>query len=759
MRGINVVSLFLCSFCLLHTAIGQSFDVRVNLEEGKNAGHQVHSFPTPASNQKYTFFPAQDADSKAALTLFQISEQGVVTTTKPIDFETGEKNYYDLVAIRRNRGDKEGGTPSSIRITITDTNNFSPTFPANFYHGKVKEDSPANTIVMGLENCFAEDRDTVGTISYSISGGNEQGYFKAESATAGNRVFLVLKTTNNFDQLKRDVTPEVNLTVRANDGVRYGTTRVTVKIIDANNNPPVFDQNSYTATIGEDTPLLTSVLRVRATDQDEGTNGGVYYFLAVLSQYFSVDAITGVVKVVSQLPDQAVVNLDVRAKDRGTPNNEASVDVNININLISNYPLPDAPNRGVNTPPIFPEESYSANVREDLPRKAAILIIHAVDRDPPGNNRRIKYTLSGDSAFAINEFSGVVTLNNQLNFANKNKYDLNVVATDQGASPQSATATLTIFVQEVDKNRHAPVFQSPTANKQQRAVSVRENSPVLTKVGNSISATDADGSQRPEGQVAFSIASGSGLPYFKIDKNSGDLRTVTVLDTEKQAQYNLLIEARDKALYPLSSHLYMMITVTGEDDNNPDFSQPVYYANVPGKAPAKTFVTQIHATDKDGDSVSYSIENPGNAFAIQADSGVISTRRMLDPANEERSFSLSVRAASRNKESQAQVIVTVISEENSPPTFVNLPYTATVPENLGRIESLLCLAAKDSQGKTVKYALVSNTNGKFSVDEKSGKNRLQSCKHCLSVVAALKPCCVALCCILPIPDKCYILVG
>lgn len=726
MRGINIVSLYLCSFCLLHTAIGQSFDVRVNLAEGKDAGHQVHSFPTPASNQMYTFFPAQDADSKAALTLFQISEQGVVTTTKPIDFETGEKNYYDLVAIRRNRGDKEGGTPLSIRITITDTNNFSPTFPANSYHGRVTEDSPANTIVMGLENCFAEDRDTKGSITYSISGGNENGYFKAEQAAAGNRVFLVLKTTSTFSNLERDVTPEVNLTVRANDGLRYGTTRVTVKILDANNNSPDFDESSYTATIGEDTPLLTSVLRVRATDKDEGTNGGVYYYLTAPSPWFSVDAITGVVKVVGQLPNQALVSLDVRARDRGTPSKQNDVKVNINIELIANYPLPDSPNPGVNTPPIFPEERYSANVREDFPVNAALLIIHAVDRDPPGRNRRLRYSLSGDNAFAIGATSGVVTLRNQLNFATKNRYDLNVVATDGGASPQSATATLTILVQEVDKNRHAPVFQSASANKQQLAASVRENRLANTKVGNPISATDADGSQSPEGQVVFSIASGSGLPYFKIDKNSGDVRTVTVLDTEKQAQYNLLIEARDKALYPLYSHLYMMITVTGEDDNNPDFSQPVYYANVPGKAPANTFVTQIHATDKDGDTVSYSIENPGNAFVIQSDSGVISTRRELDPANEERSFALSVRATSRAKESQAQVIVTVISEENSPPTFVNLPYSATVPENLGRIESLLCLAAKDSQGKTVTYGLVSNTDGKFSVDEESGKNRLHS---------------------------------
>ena len=722
MRGINVVSFILCSFCLLHPTSGQSFDARVNLAEGKDAGHQVHSFSPPASNQMYTFFPAQDADSRTALTLFQISEQGVVTTTKPIVFNIGEKNYYDLVAIRRNRGDKEGGTPFSIRISITDTNNFSPTFPANLYHGRVTEDSPENTVVMGLENCFAEDRDTVGSISYSISGGNEKGYFKADREPVGNRAFLVLKTTNVFKDLERDTTPEVKLTVRASDGIRYGATKITVKILDANNNDPVFEKQSYSTTINEDTPLMTSILRVRATDKDIGTNGGIYYYISGSSPWFSVDAITGVVKVVNTLPNQALVSMDVIARDRGTPSKTATVRVNININLISDYPPPDSSNPGVNTPPIFPEESYTANVREDFPVGAAVLVIHAVDRDPPGRNRRIQYTLSGDNAFQIDQNTGVVTLRNALNYAVKSKYDLNVVARDGGASPQSASAPLTITVQQVDKNRHAPVFQ-PSA--QQQAVKVRENSAANTKVGGSISATDADGSGRPEGQVVFSIASGSGLPYFKIDQNSGDLRTVTMLDKEKQGQYNLLIEARDKALYPLSSHLYMMITVTGEEDNNPDFSQAVYYANVPGKAPANTFVTQIHATDRDGDSVSYSIENPGNAFQIQGDSGVISTRRMLDPANEERSFSLSVRARSQaNKESQAQVIVSVVSGANSPPTFVNLPYSATVPENLGEIDSLLCIAAKDSQGKPVTYKIL-GSNYKVSVDEDSGKSRLQ----------------------------------
>lgn len=732
-----IVNFILFYFCLLHTAIAQSFDFRVNLEEGKDAGQPVHSFPSPASNEVYTFFPAQDADSKAARTLFQISEQGVVTTTKPIDFEIGKKNVYDLVAVRRDRGDKEGGVPLSIRISITDTNNFGPTFPSNLYHGRVQEDSPVDTIVLGLEDCFAEDRDTVGSLTYSISGGNEKGYFKADKRTVSgiSRVFLVLKTTNV--KIVRDVNaPEITLTVRAFDGKRFGTTKVTINVLDVNNNNPVFDTDSYSATINEDTPLMTSVLRVRATDKDVGTNGGIYYYISGGSPWFSVDAITGVMKVVGQLPNQAVVNMEVIARDRGRDGTRTdNVNVKVNINLIADYPPADTANPGANTAPVFPEGSYSANVREDFPVGAAVLVIHAVDRDPPGRNSRIRYRLSGDNAFLINQNNGVVSLRNNLDFSSKSSYDLNVIAEDGAQSPLSATASLKITVQQVDKNRFAPEFQAP--NKYQREASVQENRAINTKVGSSIIASDSDGNQRPEGQVVYSIASGSGLPYFKIDENTGDLRSVAVLDREKQSQYNLLIEARDKSLYPLKSNLYMVITVIGVEDNNPDFSQPVYYAKVPGNAPAGTFVTAIHAIDLDGDPVTYSIENAGTVFVIQTNSGVISTKRPLDPANEERKFVLSVRASAANKDSRAQVIVDVVSKADSPPTFVNLPYKATVPENLGQIDSLLCLAAKDSQEKPVRYSLVSDTGGKFSVEQDSGKNNNKNDKEMLLIFSQL----------------------
>ena len=48
---------------------------------------------------------------------------------------------------------------------------------------------------------------------------------------------------------------------------------------DVNDNPPIFNQSTYTAVLVENTPAGTSVTTVRATDADIGTNAQVAYRL------------------------------------------------------------------------------------------------------------------------------------------------------------------------------------------------------------------------------------------------------------------------------------------------------------------------------------------------------------------------------------------------------------------------------------------------------------------------------------------------
>lgn len=63
-----------------------------------------------------------------------------------------------------------------------------------------------------------------------------------------------------------------------------------------NDNAPRFEAPTYTATVPEDAPPDTSVLRARATDPDLGVNARVLYSLANESQWlFRIDNRTGVI--------------------------------------------------------------------------------------------------------------------------------------------------------------------------------------------------------------------------------------------------------------------------------------------------------------------------------------------------------------------------------------------------------------------------------------------------------------------------------
>lgn len=77
---------------------------------------------------------------------------------------------------------------------------------------------------------------------------------------------------------------------------RHGSCNISVSVEDLNDNAPRFDKEAYAASVPEDAPTDTSVLRVRASDPDIGLNARILYSLANESQWlFRIDNRTGVI--------------------------------------------------------------------------------------------------------------------------------------------------------------------------------------------------------------------------------------------------------------------------------------------------------------------------------------------------------------------------------------------------------------------------------------------------------------------------------
>lgn len=131
---------------------------------------------------------------------------------------------------------------------------------------------------------------------YTIESGNDEGMFSVEQRTG------VLRTSKVLDRERRAY---YSLTVSAVDSgrrggahIRKGTAIVNIRVLDNNDNDPIFNSSSITVSFDENRSQGSAVCTVHATDADAGDNGYVTYSLANLHPVpFNIDHFTGEVSI------------------------------------------------------------------------------------------------------------------------------------------------------------------------------------------------------------------------------------------------------------------------------------------------------------------------------------------------------------------------------------------------------------------------------------------------------------------------------
>ncbi|NXC34529.1 PCDGA protein, partial [Campylorhamphus procurvoides] len=298
-------------------------------------------------NVKYRFHKISDRESE----LFHLdSETGEITVKSCLDFETISSH---AIAVQACDGGDLSNT-AKVLITISDVNDNAPEVSVRSTLSEISEDSPAGTVVALLH---VQDRDSGanGEVRCSLDGGVP---FRLENSQ-GNYYRVVTER-----ELDREQVSEYNVTVRAADGGSpslQSSAVLALRVLDVNDNAPVFSQERYSARLGENNAAGALVLTVRATDADWGQNARVRYRLwegrvrgAPLSSYVSVQADTGALYALRSFDYEEVreVGLWVRAEDGGEPALSSNVSVRLLIvdendnapQLL--YPPPAAPGGG-----------------------------------------------------------------------------------------------------------------------------------------------------------------------------------------------------------------------------------------------------------------------------------------------------------------------------------------------------------------------------------------------------------------------------
>ena len=118
-----------------------------------------------------------------------------------------------------------------------------------------------------------------------------------------------------------------------------------VRVKDRNDNKPIFDRGIYDDPVAQDTPIGTQILRVSATDVDEGDNQKIAYDLTATRipgdiEYFEWHWQTGVVTLKRKLdkPIGYVFELKAVASDSGNPSQSTDIDVTLEVKEGNNKP-------------------------------------------------------------------------------------------------------------------------------------------------------------------------------------------------------------------------------------------------------------------------------------------------------------------------------------------------------------------------------------------------------------------------------------
>ncbi|XP_035985907.1 protocadherin gamma-A11-like isoform X1 [Fundulus heteroclitus] len=370
------------------------------------------------------------------------SKSGEIRVTGAVDYEV--KTSYE---IRVKAKDGLGlSSYAKVIISITDINDNAPVVSLKSLTNPIPEDTPAGTEV-GIINVQDRDSDINGQVRCTVQ---------------QNMPFKLVPSIKNYyslvttGQLDRELVSDYNITITATDEGSpplSSSKTVQLSVADINDNPPVFEEQSYSAHVSENNKPGSTLCSVSARDPDWRQNGTVIYSLlpgevngASVSSYLSVNGDTGVIHAVRSFDYEQFrsFKVHVMARDNGSPPLSSNVTVSVFISDVND-----------NSPQIlYPAPEGSSFMTELVPKAAhggsLVSKVIAVDADS-GQNAWLSYHIvkaTDPGLFTIGLHSGEVRTQRDISESDSMKQNLIVAVKDNGQPSLSATCAMYLLISD-----------------------------------------------------------------------------------------------------------------------------------------------------------------------------------------------------------------------------------------------------------------------------------------------------------------------
>uniref|UniRef100_A0A8C2Z7U2 FAT atypical cadherin 3 n=1 Tax=Cyclopterus lumpus TaxID=8103 RepID=A0A8C2Z7U2_CYCLU len=698
------------SFCTVRVVLADAND---NAPRFRAVEYRMSIKANVAKGSLVTQIQATDADagsngrityslySEARLSLVDVLEvnSGWMMTKSTVDHLQGTVLSFFVKAMDCGSPAKHSLVSAFIHVVPPDA--FVPSFSQPQYSFTIPEDTAVGT-ALGSVYMAPGQTGFFTAVGGEMLDSNQGGTFLVERDTGLIRLIKPLDY-----ELISIFRFKVAATTRRDLIESVSTVDLEVKVLDVNDNKPVFETNTYVATVMEGMPVGTRVVQVRALDPDWGSNGQVG--LITTGSVFAIDSKTGWITTVSQMDHEACssYSFEAVASDLGELQSLSSTTVvTITVSDVND------------NPPQFERELYRGAVKESDPLGGVVAVLKTTDQDGTDQNRLVNFYITGGNprgvfGLALVQAEWKVYVSGLLDREQQDWYLLNITASDGLYVARTA-----VEVTVIDANDNSPICNQAVYSAS-FPEDIATNKGILT-----VGATDADSGSSAE--IQYSLF-GIGVEDFYMDANTGELRTSTVMDREMTATYKLIAQATDGG--GLFCRSDISLKVLDVNDNAPSFSSTHYLASVYENAAPKALLTRLQASDPDeglNRTVVYSLVDSVNGlFSIDPISGMVILEKSLDRESRD-SYRVRVQATDQVGWCLPQVDLTilVLDVNDNAPVFQRRNYAVTVPEDVaGGTEVLRVLATSVDIGPNaeITYKIRSgNELRKFTIDRNLG---------------------------------------
>ncbi len=447
--------------------------------------------------------------------------------------------YTLTVRVTDNRGASADATVEVMVLNV----NEAPMFGQSSYSFDLMENADGSETAVMVGTVSAADPDEGDPVTYSITGGNEDGKFMIDSST-GAIHYVGMGEDRESDMSSYE------LTVMASDGSESSEVMVTISVMDVNDSMPMFvfgeDMSSYSFGLqenadGSETAVMVGM--VMATDAD---GDSLTYSITGGNEdgKFMIDASTGALHYVGMGENyessMRVHELTVMASDG---EHEASAMVRVMVEDVNEAPMV----RGAGLEPFALVAGREGRMEVDL---------KSLFTDPDGDE--MSFMLSGNAPEWLN-FSVTLTgtgadrtvmgvLSGTPPAGRDLSARVSIVAADGDGLEGSAALDVV-----VDARNSAPtsiylsVEQSSGVVIRTSSVTVDEN--VAGALLGAIVVTDADDPRHPHGQHKFTfMVGGKSDDRFEVVDGQLRLKDGVSLNHEDASRIALRITATDMAV-------------------------------------------------------------------------------------------------------------------------------------------------------------------------------------------------------------------